>query len=356
MSKKINYLSNCDIIGNIANQMENPLFIYDKLPNFEDIYNNVKKHPLNLTRIINCLSLFFILNVVYFWIIQKYLKFSFLYYLIVPILFLVSVLWTIKKTKKNIFKIITMSNAKFYFYDNFLIIKSDNSLEQTPYNKILLFKEGKTIFSFATKSRSFIIEKNKIDDKFYNFLKRLTKQYKNIKTSSNDKLFWDCLHKHMGKYKLYCVNNKNEKTLDKYYHTKKVFKIFYIYILCINFIIVLSVFSAFGILFKNSIEFIFYMIFIIILTIFCMPNHIKYRIKRILQKKEEKLYFYDEFFLIKTEEIILKYEYNDIKSFTEDDEIIFIKVKSLISPIVINKQISSSMNFNLSKKIKTSIK
>ena len=98
------------------------------------------------------------------------------------------------------------------------------------------------------------------------------------------------------------------------------------------------------------------MIFIIILTIFCMPNHIKYRIKRILQKKEEKLYFYDEFFLIKTEEIILKYEYNDIKSFTEDDEIIFIKVKSLISPIVINKQISSSMNFNLSKKIKTSIK
>lgn len=87
-----------------------------------------------------------------------------------------------------------------------------------------------------------------------------------------------------------------------------------------------------------------------------MPNHIKYRIKRILQKKEEKLYFYDEFFLIKTEEIILKYEYNDIKSFTEDDEIIFIKVKSLISPIVINKQISSSMNFNLSKKIKTSIK
>ena len=160
----------------------------------------------------------------------------------------------------------------------------------------------------------------------------------------------------MGKYKLYCVNNKNEKTLDKYYHTKKVFKIFYIYILCINFIIVLSVFSAFGILFKNSIEFIFYMIFIIILTIFCMPNHIKYRIKRILQKKEEKLYFYDEFFLIKTEEIILKYEYNDIKSFTEDDEIIFIKVKSLISPIVINKQISSSMNFNLSKKIKTSIK
>lgn len=337
MSKKNNSLSSSSIMDNITNQMEKPIFIYDKLPNYEDIYNNIKKHPFNLTRIINCLSLFFILNSAYFWIILTYSKLSFLHFLMVPILFIISILWTIKKTKKNIFKIISMSNAKFYFYDNFLIIKSDNSIEQTSYNKILLFKEGKTNFSVATKSRAFIIEKNKIDDKFYNFLKKLTKQYKNIKASSNDKLFWDCLHKYMGKYKMYYVNNKNEKTLDKYYHTKRVLKIFYIYILCINLIIVLGIFSTFDILFNNFIEFIFYIIFIIILTIFCMPNHIKYRIKKLLETKQEKLYFYNEFLLIKTEEKIFKCNYDNIKSIIEDNDLLFIKMKSLLSPIIIYK-------------------
>lgn len=62
-----------------------------------------------------------------------------------------------------------MSNAKFYFYDNFLIVKSEDGIERIPYNKILFIKEGKTNFAFAIKSRSFIIEKSKIDDKFYIF-------------------------------------------------------------------------------------------------------------------------------------------------------------------------------------------
>lgn len=355
MSKKTNKLSSSSIMDDILKQLEKPNFLYDKLPDFEDLYNNVKKHPINFTRVVNCLGLFLILNFIYFWIIQKYFGFYFYHLFIIPIFFLISVIWTIKKAKKNISEIISMTNAKFNFYDNFLIINSKDSIEKIPYNKLLFIKENKINFIFATKTRSFIIEKNKIDDKFYIFLEKLEKQYKNIKETSDDILFWDCLHEYMGKYKIYCINDINEKTLDKYYHTKKVFKIFYIYILCINFIVGLCVFSAFDIRFNNFTEFALYIIFIIILTIFCMPNHIKYRIKRLLQKRQEKLYFYDEFFLIKTEENIFKYEYNNIKSFIEDNELIFIKIKSLLSPIVINKQSFNSKEFDLSNKIKEAV-
>lgn len=356
MSKKANNLSYTDIIDNISKKLEKPIFLYEELPTFEDLYNNVKKHPFNCKRVVDCLSLFFILTGVYFWIIEKYFKFSFYHLLIIPVLFLISIFLTIKNVKKSISKIVSIANAKFYFYDNFLIIKSEDNIERIPYNKILFIKEGKINFAFAIKSRSFIIEKSKIDDKFYKFLKNLSKQYKSIQISSDDNLFWDCLHKYTEKPKIYCVNEKDKKNLDKYYDTKKVYKIFYICILCINFIVVLGIFSIFDIYFSNFIEFIFYMIFIIILTFFCMPNHIKYRIKRILETKQENLYFYDEFLLIKTEEKIFKCNYDNIKSVIENENLLFIKVKSILSPLIINKQSFKSKEYNLLNKIKASIK
>lgn len=248
------------------------------------------------------------------------------------------------------------SSAVFYFYDDFFIVKSDNSIEKVPYNKIIIFKEYKSHFAIGAKSRGFFIEKDKIDDKFYNFLKELKNQYKNIKSSSDDKVLDDNLHDYIGKYKMYCVNDKNEETLDKYYHTEKIYRILYINVLCINSILILAFFTIFDIFFKTFIEIAFLIIFIIIITNFSIPNHIKSRIKVAMQSEAEKLYFYDEYFLIKADGVILKCKYSNIKFFIEDDKLVFMKLKSLLSPIIIDKQIPLSVNFDLLGKLKASTK
>lgn len=113
-----------------------------------------------------------------------------------------------------------------------------------------------------------------------------------------------------------------------------------------NFIIAIGIFYIFNIHFSNFTEIIIYIFFIIILTVLSISNDIKYRVKRILQKKQEKIYFYNDFLFIKNEEIIFKCDYDCIKSFIEDNEFIFIKIKQLLSPIIINKKSIQNININ----------
>lgn len=232
MPKSKNVLSSSDVITNISKNIDKPNFLYNEILKFDDLYNKVKKHPVNFSRSIDCLSKFLILNAIYFLVVKKYFELSLLHFFMIPIFFVISLCWTIKKTKKSISKLVLMSNSKFYFYNNFLIIESEDCLEKIPYNKILFIKEGKTRFYFSTKSKSFVIEKDKINSKFNDFLNELIKQYKNIQEDSSDILFWDCLHKYMGNYRLYCINEKNEKNLTNYYHTKKFLNLF-LYISCV---------------------------------------------------------------------------------------------------------------------------
>ncbi len=353
MAKKAENLSYTEIIDNISKKLEKPIFLYEEQLTFEDLYKNIKEDPFNFKSVIYCLCIFFILNGVYFWIIEKYFNFSYYHLLIIPLLFLISILWVIKHYKKIIYKTIAISNVKFYFYDNFLIIISKDTIERIPYNKIILIRETNLGFILSIKSEPFVIKKSKIDDKFYNFLKTLSKTYKDTQISSDDNLFWDCLHKHMSKYDLYCINDRNKQNLDKYYHTKKVYKIIFLYVLCINFLLGLAIFS-FTKLDYNPTDYILFMIFIIVLTFFSIPNHIKYIIKEIMKTKQEKLYFYNSFLLIKNEDKIFKCNYDKIKSVIEEENLLFIKVKKLLSPIVVNKQNLSSEEYNLLKKLKTS--
>lgn len=354
MSNEKNSLSSSDIIDNISENLEKPNFLYEGSLEFDDLYNNVKKHPIDLYSVVECGSKFLILVAIYFFIANKFSKPAFLNFFIIPILFIISIWLTIKKIKKNIYKAVAMSNAKFYFYDNFLIAKSENSIEKVPYNNILFIKEKKSTIVIATKLRTFIIQKSKIDDKFYDFLKKLMNQYKNIHETSDDVISWDCLHRNMGEYKLYCISNKNKSTLKYYYHTKRVYIISYLYVMCINFIVISGIYSLFNIFFYTPTEIIFFIIFVNISTIICMPNYFKSRVKILLKTEQEKIYFYDEFFLIKTKENIIKFDYDSIKLIVDSDKLLFLKVKKVISPMVINKQILDTKEFNLYSKIKAS--
>lgn len=354
MSNEKNNLSCSDVMDNISENLEKPIFLYEGSLKFDDLYNNVKKHPINLYYIKDCGSKFLILFAIYFFIANKFFKLSFLHFFIIPILFIISIWSTIKKIKKDIYKAVAMSNAKFYFYDNFLIAKSENSIEKVPYNKILFIKEKKLNFLFSTKLRAFIIQKSKIDDNFYDFLKKLVTQHKDMQETLDDVISWDCLHRNMGEYKLYCISKKNESTLNCYYHTKRVYMTIYLCDMCFNFIIGLVIFSLFNVFFCTLIEIIFYVTYIIILTIICMLNYIKPRIKVLLKTEQEKVYFYDEFFLVKTKESIIKLDYDSIKLIVDSDKLLFLKVKKIISPIVIDKQILDKNEFNLYSKIKAS--
>lgn len=61
MSNEKNNLSCSDIIDNISENLEKPIFLYEGNLEFDDLYNNVKKHPINLYYIIDCGSKILIL-------------------------------------------------------------------------------------------------------------------------------------------------------------------------------------------------------------------------------------------------------------------------------------------------------
>ena len=66
MPKSKNVLSSSDVITNISKNMDKPNFLYNEILKFDDLYNKVKKHPVNFSRSIDCLSKFLILNAIYF--------------------------------------------------------------------------------------------------------------------------------------------------------------------------------------------------------------------------------------------------------------------------------------------------
>lgn len=153
----------------------------------------------------------------------------------------------------------------------------------------------------------------------------------------------------MNNYKMYCINNKNEQSLNNYYHTKKIFFKIFIYFFCIEYFIGIYIMN--DLMFVSFKDFTFCIIYFFVLVISSIYIYIKKKIKIILQEPTEKLYFYDKFFLIKNENQILKYDYDNIKTFIEDEDKIYIKTE-LLSPIIINKSDLTLNKFDLSSKRK----
>lgn len=85
MAKKINTKSKNNSTNSILNLLDKPKYIYDEPFYFDELYEKLKKKPINLPRSITCLSIFFILNILYFGIIKRLFKLHFYNFIITPI-------------------------------------------------------------------------------------------------------------------------------------------------------------------------------------------------------------------------------------------------------------------------------
>lgn len=337
-------ISNKNIMEDIINIVDKPIFFFNK---WKDLKYNKKAVLRSKLTYIMCWSVYFIC--IYFLIINAFFGVHIRDLLAIPILFILCYLIFGKRCNKMLNDNINLSmNSKFYFYDNLLIIQNDNKIIKVSYDK-LQYEHKDSVYSFHSSQRNdslaFSIKSDSPVDEFDIFLNELN----NKKDPAKKKILLDKIHNNINKYRLHCTNKKNNKTLKKYYHENIFLMFLYISIILIYFIS----FCVYKYLIKEDTEFFLFM------QICCLPTFIILPIVIIKEKRkskqiyQEELYFYENFFLIETKDSILKYEYSDIKSFSEDNNSIYIKVKSLSLPIIIDKQLCNS-KFNLLGKIKAS--
>lgn len=326
-----------NIINEILRQTDQPNFVYDGSISNNKIYNYIKKHPINFSRITYLLSRFLCLYIIFLFLIQKNYKVSYSHRFIILLSFIISIVMTIIKIKKEIKKQISILNSKIYFYDNFFIIESVDNIENIPYNKILSIKESKNNFSILIKSKNLIIQKEEIDEKFSKFLAKLMINYKKIVLTTKDEQFWESTHKNMGAYKVYCINEKNEKTLNKFFNTKKIYIPIFIYFFICFSLIALYIYYIFGIVYNTPSKILLFTIFVFILTKVLLTKLINEKKLEMIKSPQEKIYLYDKYLIIKNKEKIVKYNYDKIKYFIEDNELIYIPIKLFSLVLIINK-------------------
>lgn len=361
MNKK-NSLDSKDIIDDISRKLKKPLYIYKNSITLDELNDNTKKYTFYLARIIIFLEFFFIITLTYIlslWLITKKFQLLSISRNVIFIIFIFSILLSILKIKKNSQKKANESNIKIYFYNEYLIIKTKNSLEGFFYNELIIKLENKDRFILSFKGKNFIIEKNKIDNDLLVFIKKLNVEKNKYKIAKNENDIFNYLNHTFDNYIINITNEKNDKILKEYFNTTKARINLFIKYLIKSFIalnIIMLILNKFSIVKINFNFSYFFFCFIVdfISTIIYTNYYAKYEAKKILEKEIEEFYFYEDFIFIHLKNVFFKCNYDDIKFISENKNFLFITLKSIYSPIIINKSKFNSKDYSfLNKKIHT---
>ncbi len=341
-----------DIIENIVDNLEKPIFTYEEKYTCDEVWNNIKRNPFSKPIIYIFIMISLIITIIYF-IIHKILKFIPINFLAFIIIYLLSFLIALLIKKKLIYRNPNCLYSKIYFYNNFLMVRKDKTFFKYNYDEILKIEDKNYYFIiYIDKYKYMIIENKKINKQSIEFLKKLQSHQENKQESKkeNNEL-WKSIDKYIKGAYISSTNSVNEETINQYCNLKTQKKIIfvrgYIYGLLMTYIMAIIINPQFD---NTTFNILFYLsipIFILILNIEFMDKLINDEIGKLIKDNEKnsyntfKLFLYDNFILLKKNIEIIKLEYSDIKHISSNEEYVFIKFKAIKSeskyvPIIVN--------------------
>lgn len=332
-----------DITENIINNLDKPLFTYEEKYTCDEVWKSFKKNPFSKqTAFLFTILLFFTATI--YIIIHKF--FSYLPFNFIAITIILIIVFLIVE-KIIIYSNPSNYNNKIFFYSKFLLIKKNNILSKYEYNEILKIEDKNYYFIiYIDKYTHIIIENKKIDNQSIEFLKNIhTNQNHNQNKNIYNNDVWN-LDKYIEDANILCDNIINKNSINEYCHLKNFkiqLSIKWLLYVGIPSIIILSI------KYHSFLSNVFY--FLIIGTIYyiLLQNSIINYIQDVMIKYNNKnlynnykIYFYDNYILLKTNIEVIKINFKDIKNIAGNDNYIFIelkllKSKSYIVPLIIDK-------------------
>lgn len=346
-----------DIAENIVNNLEKPIFTYEEKYDYKIVFGRVKKHFFNKARIKIILTFFIILTIIIYLCTRKFISLP----IIIIISLILSIIITYLLVKKNAKNTSKNIDNKLLFYEDYLIIKSKNFIFNFSYEDISRIEETTYYFLIYIKKyhECIMIDKEKINNEFAEYLKKLQlNKNSNQKTNKTSENFFNSINKYFkDTANVFCPTVIGSNTLRNYFNFKYtkirivLQQLFFITPVIISIPYLLNMYYTYiHFQFHFSVYFVIIFIPIIVFVelILLYNKNINTHVnKSITLLKEKNIYFYKNFFLLRNDNSIIKYDYSKIKKVLNDNNNIFIitKINSLFKfinlyyPIMIDKKI-----------------
>ena len=371
MNKKENMQIN-DVLDNIIEHMDKPIFTYNEKYNYDEMWNRIKKRPFTKERILFFCKVFIITTIICFLISRSIHNIIIInHVLVILISFILSIILTIQILRHRLLRIEKKIDNKVFFYKSLLIIKTKESVFKYSYNELSKIEETDSNFNLYFGKRTLIIEKNKIDNQAIDYLTNLKSNYENKQVNFEEDNIWNSIDKYIENAVFSCNNIINEDTINQFCNLKKEKMHLFLFVFFSNLIIcglaILKIAHSFSFSYTFA-DIVCYAIDILILifglTIALMSSYITRKqdhlIKNIKKNSSDcfKIFFYDNFMLIKSNNQIIENKYTDIESTLNNEKYIFIKFKFFKLyfynvPLILNKDELTENNITfLQKSIK----
>ena len=267
--------------------------------------------------------------------------------------------------KNAIFKYENSSNNKIiYFYEDCMIIIYTNRIVKYLYNKITYINENNNSFLISIKSENLKIDKKDLNEKNIQFLKIITRDYKNIEDNSGSGNHeWESIEL-KNKNSINCLDAINENSINQYYTNKRVkFDIFFNYYflhVIEAFILIFILWFPLHLYSISSLKPIHILILvpcaIFVGDLIKMKKYIEINtIESLKLENKIQLFFFKDIFVIKSPDLITCYKYKNMKIIFETNEFLFIKFKflptlfgkkSVFYPLILKKNIIKKSDFD----------
>lgn len=360
---------NKDILESIIDKMDKPIFTYNqkyKHNEIKEVKKKIQKNPFSYIKINSLLRTFIIISIIEI-LISKIIITSPNYIYIALISLFISIIINILILYKQLSNM-KMINNKILFYENLFIIKTNNRINKYTNEQISKIEEKKSAFIVYYNHIYIVIEKNKINKKEMDFLINLKDNYKkleNIKTCNEN--VWD--NKFIENATFFCNNTINEESVSQFCNLKrekkKLFIIYYLYLLITISITTNIIFPLnYSNLFDIFLSYVFLPILIFIINIYHTQKYITNRRNQLLKNSANIssnniiIYFYEDIFLLKTNDKIIKCNYTNLKYIINNEKYMFIKFRNIklntnYGPLIIDKNSLTENKINyLCKKAK----
>lgn len=323
--------------NNISKDIKNAIFLYEESYNYNELCDNIKKHPFKKTRVLLFLALVFTMCFLYFDISKSNNIDNYTTILLIFLFLFLSLFITVIITIISIKQLSNSSSKKIYFYQTFMIIANNYKIYKISYNKISTIKQNKTSYFIIANSIDIKLEKDKLDNDSKLFLKNLANNYKKIQLNlDSEQNIWNNLIKDDSDAIISCLNEINSNSIKQYYANinVKIDMIFHYYLMHLLESIILIFILLFPLYhYTNSnIKIIYLVLFVpclvFILELIKAKKNVEINSNEILKYTEKmQLFFYKEFFIIKSPEEIVFFKYNDLKIVLDSEQLLFMKFK-----------------------------
>ena len=252
---------------------------------------------------------------------------------------------------------ISNHNKLIFFYEDCVIILYTSRIYKYNYNKISYVKENNDSFFISFRTDNIRIKKKLLNEKTLQFLRKIINNYKSMNIiNGQGRKIWESLNLNNNSV-FSCISEINSNSIKEYYSIGRVrFDIFlyYYYLHLIRGIIfAILIWVMLYILSYLGIKHLIYFLIIVPGVLFScellrMDKYLEVNESENLKLKNSiEIFFYNDIFIMKSQDIIAIDEYKILKIIYEDNNLIIVKPKllqmlfnskAIVYPLIIDKK------------------